>query len=80
MCAQVKHWTMVDPNPVSTFAIPDLDIVKSYVEDLGKLPREIDCVVHSHTLEHMYDAGLTGPRISCVRPRLHGGRALGQSH
>ena len=33
----VKHWTMVDPNPVSTFAIPDLDIVKSYVEDLGKL-------------------------------------------
>ena len=53
--AQVKHWTMVDPNPVSTFAIPDLDIVKSYVEDLGKLPREIDCVVHSHTLEHMYD-------------------------
>ena len=55
MCAQVKHWTMVDPNPVSTFAIPDLDIVKSYVEDLGKLPHEIDCVVHSHTLEHMYD-------------------------
>ena len=51
----VKHWTMVDPNPVSTFAIPDLDIVKSYVEDLGKLPHEIDCVVHSHTLEHMYD-------------------------
>ena len=51
----VKHWTMVDPNPVSTFAIPDLDIVKSYVEDLGRLPREIDCVVHSHTLEHMYD-------------------------
>ena len=51
----VKHWTMVDPNPVSTFAIPNLDMVKAYVEDIGKLRREIDCVVHSHTLEHMYD-------------------------
>ena len=51
----VARWTMVDPNPVSTFAIPNLEIVKSYVEDLGALHREIDCVVHSHTLEHMYD-------------------------
>ncbi len=42
---------MVDPNPVSTFAIPNLDMVKAYVEDIGKLRREIDCVVHSLTLE-----------------------------
>ena len=68
----VQHWTMVDPNPVSTFAIPDLDIVKSYVEDLGKLPHEIDCVVHSHTLEHMYDparffeARALGPLLAAV--------------
>lgn len=72
----VKYWTIVDPNPVTTFAIPNLKIVRGYVEDLDKLPLEVDCVVHSHTLEHIYDPGLTGPRISCVRPRLHGGRAL----
>ena len=51
----VKYWTIVDPNPVTTFAIPNLKIVRGYVEDLDKLPLEVDCVVHSHTLEHMYD-------------------------
>ena len=29
--------------------------MRGYVEDLDKLPLEVDCVVHSHTLEHMYD-------------------------
>ena len=53
----VAHWTMVDPNPISTFAIPNLEIIRAYVEDVGALDRPIDCVVHSHTLEHMYDPG-----------------------
>ena len=51
----VKRWTMVDPNPVSTFAIPGMDIIQSYIEDIDVLPFDVDAIVHSHTLEHMYD-------------------------
>ncbi len=33
----VKHWTMVDPNPIDVFAMPNLDIVK------GRRRRESVC-------------------------------------
>ena len=56
---QVKHWTMVDPNPTAKelFKYPQLSIVKAFVEDLAPsdLPAAVDAVVHSHTLEHIYD-------------------------
>ena len=53
----VKRWTMVDPNPVTTFSIPNLSIIRSYIEHVKELPGDVDMIVHSHTLEHMYDPG-----------------------
>ena len=53
----VEKWTMVDPNPISAFSIPNLGIIRSYIEDVKELPEDVDMIVHSHTLEHMYNPG-----------------------
>ena len=69
---QVKHWTMVDPNPTAKelFKYPQLSIVKAFVEDLAPsdLPAAVDAVVHSHTLEHIYDPLMFFRRLAALVP------------
>jgi Spermidine synthase len=52
---QVKRWTMVDPNPDHLFQLPMLKIIKGFFGDVHELPPTVDAVVHSHTLEHIYE-------------------------
>lgn len=51
----VEQWTMVDPNPLGIFQMPGLNIVRQYIEDVNSIDSSIDAVVHSHTLEHIYE-------------------------
>ena len=52
---KVASWTMVDPNPDHIFQLPTLKVIKGYFETVRKLPPNVDAVVHSHTLEHIYE-------------------------
>ena len=48
------RWTIVEPNPT---APPDarINIVRKLFDERFNVNEEIDAVVHSHVLEHMYD-------------------------
>ena len=62
----VQEWTMVDPNPLSIFPLPSLTIVKKYIEEIDVLPESVDAIVHSHTLEHIYDPSLFFKRLRTI--------------
>jgi hypothetical protein len=51
---QSNNWTIVEPNPN-----PDLEskvnVIKTFFDKNVELPDEIDAIVHSHVLEHIYE-------------------------
>ena len=67
---KVDKWTMVDPNPLGIFAMPQITIIEKFFEDLSnnEIPQTVDMVVHSHTLEHIYNHRRFFPKIATVMP------------
>ena len=66
----VSSWTMIDPNPLGLFSMPSLTVIKLFIEDVTVLPPTVDIVVHSHTLEHIYDPNAFFRKLRQVMP-LH---------
>lgn len=49
-------WTILEPNPVPTKGLT-AKIVKGFYTEETVLPTDVDMLVHSHTLEHVYNPG-----------------------
>jgi SAM-dependent methyltransferase len=47
------EWTIVDPNP--TVDDDSISVVRGMVEPGMSIPDDVDVIVHSHFLEHVYD-------------------------
>jgi hypothetical protein len=47
------EWTIVDPNP--TVDDPSITVVRDLVEPGMSIPSDVDTIVHSHFLEHVYE-------------------------
>lgn len=48
------EWTIVEPNPILAKDVK-AKIIKGYFNENFKFEKEIDTIVHSHVLEHIYD-------------------------
>lgn len=49
-------WTIIEPNPSKKkFKEKNINIIKSFIEDKLELISNGATIVHSHTLEHLYD-------------------------
>ena len=64
----VGQWTMVDPNPINVFPMPKLKIIRNYIEDVASVPATVDAVVHSHTLEHIYNPNAFFGKLREIMP------------
>ena len=51
---QQNHWTIVEPNPNPELS-SEVKIVKGFFDNNFEFPDQIDAVVHSHVLEHIYE-------------------------
>ena len=49
-------WTIIEPNPSKMkFKTKNIKVIKSFIEDKLELISNGNTIVHSHTLEHLYD-------------------------
>ena len=71
-------WTILEPNPVVTEG-STAKIIKDFYTEETILPTDVDMLVHSHTLEHVYNPGeffralgniSTGTRMCFAIPNL----------
>lgn len=47
-------WTILEPNPVPADGLT-AKIIKGFYTEETELPGDVDTLIHSHTLEHVYD-------------------------
>lgn len=58
-------WTMIDPDP-SENTNPEINIIKGFFDEDTIIPDEVDCIVHSHFFEHLYEPNKFLKKISSV--------------
>ena len=59
-------WTIIDPNPIPIENLK-ATIVKGFYTGETVLPSEVDMIVHSHLLEHIYDPANFFKALSTLR-------------
>jgi len=59
------NWTLIDPDPSEQIS-PDVNIIKGFFDENTEINPEIDCIVHSHFFEHLYDPNKFLNQISNV--------------
>jgi len=65
------QWTIVDPNP-TVEPRPGLTIVRGLVEPGFEIPADVDVIVHSHFIEHVYEPRALLESIGAsARPGTH---------
>jgi len=47
-------WTLIDPDP-SEHISSEVKIIKGFFDENTQIDSEIDCIVHSHFFEHLYE-------------------------
>jgi hypothetical protein len=50
-------WTIIEPNP-EIKSSENITVITGMFDSLFEIPKDIDCVVHSHLLEHLYEPTL----------------------
>lgn len=50
------HWTIIEPNPTKSNH-PRIKVISEFFDSTTRIKGKKDAVIHSHTLEHMYDPG-----------------------
>lgn len=61
-------WTMIDPDPSENIN-PEIITIKGFFDENTIIPEDVDCIVHSHFFEHLYDPNKFLKKISTI---LHG--------
>jgi len=65
-CLQIKpnlHWTIVEPNPTVP-ANAQIKVVKRLFDETFIIDKNVDTIVHSHVLEHIYEPNQFMSQIS----------------
>lgn len=65
-------WTVVEPNPSDNYR-DDVNVVEGFFDSRLEI-RDLDCLVHSHFFEHVFDP--VGFLELCTRALVPGGRML----
>jgi len=47
-------WTMIDPDP-SNDIDEDVNVIKGFFDEKTTIDPDVDCIVHSHFFEHLYE-------------------------
>ena len=58
-------WTMIDPDP-SENTSSEINIIKGFFDDDTIIDNDVDCIVHSHFFEHLYEPNKFLKKISSV--------------